>query len=52
MVRSNCIGGEIVSHDVSGTGTLVGDPIEMKAIGTVFRDHRSAENPLYVPVIR
>lgn len=31
-----------------GTGTPVGDPIEMKAIGRVFRKARSAEEPLYV----
>ncbi|KAL2203502.1 hypothetical protein CC79DRAFT_1294463 [Sarocladium strictum] len=33
---------------LTGTGTPVGDPIEMKAIGNVFRTSRSAEEPLYV----
>lgn len=36
--------------EAHGTGTPVGDPIEMKAIGSVFRDARSAEEPLYVYV--
>jgi acyl transferase domain-containing protein len=31
-----------------GTGTPVGDPIEMKAIGRVFRKSRSSDDPLYV----
>jgi acyl transferase domain-containing protein len=34
--------------EAHGTGTPVGDPIEMRAIGAVFRPHRSPENPLYV----
>ncbi|KAK2611358.1 hypothetical protein N8I77_004702 [Diaporthe amygdali] len=35
-----------------GTGTPVGDPIEMKAIGRVFRKARSAERPLYVGSVK
>lgn len=34
--------------EAHGTGTAVGDPIEMKAIGRVFRSHRSSKEPLYV----
>lgn len=34
--------------EAHGTGTSVGDPTEMKAIGRVFRPHRSAEEPIYV----
>ena len=34
--------------EAHGTGTAVGDPVEMKAIGRVFRKYRSAEEPLYV----
>ena len=31
-----------------GTGTAIGDPVEANAIGSVFRKHRSAEEPLLV----
>lgn len=33
---------------LSGTGTPVGDPIEMTAIGRVFKEYRSRDQPLYV----
>ncbi|KAI1392973.1 uncharacterized protein F4822DRAFT_441708 [Hypoxylon trugodes] len=35
-----------------GTGTPVGDPMEMKAIGKVFRSSRSAEDPIYVGSVK
>ncbi|KAI1105776.1 hypothetical protein F4804DRAFT_111633 [Jackrogersella minutella] len=38
--------------EAHGTGTPVGDPIEMKAIGRVFRSSRSAEDPLYVGSVK
>lgn len=34
--------------EAHGTGTPTGDPIETRSIGTVFRPHRSEEDPLYV----
>lgn len=34
--------------EAHGTGTAVGDPTETRAIGAVFRRHRSADDPLYV----
>ena len=37
--------------EAHGTGTRVGDPAEMKAIGRVFRPYRSAQEPLYVYVL-
>ncbi|KAH9870202.1 hypothetical protein J1614_007125 [Plenodomus biglobosus] len=36
--------------EAHGTGTIVGDPIEVGAIGTVFRQHRS--RPIYVGSIK
>ncbi|KAK3937139.1 hypothetical protein QBC46DRAFT_294875 [Diplogelasinospora grovesii] len=38
--------------EAHGTGTPVGDPIEMKAIGRVFRSCRSAKEPLYVGSVK
>ncbi|KAK6954107.1 hypothetical protein Daesc_004069 [Daldinia eschscholtzii] len=38
--------------EAHGTGTPVGDPIEMKALGRVFREYRSAEEPLYVGSVK
>ena len=34
--------------EAHGTGTPVGDPIELRALGAVFRKYRSPEAPLYV----
>lgn len=34
--------------EAHGTGTPIGDPVEMKAIGNVFRNGRSNEEPLFV----
>ncbi|KAI1176830.1 hypothetical protein F4777DRAFT_233829 [Nemania sp. FL0916] len=38
--------------EAHGTGTPVGDPIEMKAIGRVFRKSRSPQEPLYVGSVK
>nr|APX43995.1 polyketide synthase [Pestalotiopsis microspora] len=38
--------------EAHGTGTAVGDPIEAGAIGSVFREHRSVEEPLYVGAVK
>jgi acyl transferase domain-containing protein len=34
--------------EAHGTGTAVGDPIEARAIGEAFFNHRSKEDPIYV----
>ncbi|KAF1952403.1 hypothetical protein CC80DRAFT_572627 [Byssothecium circinans] len=38
--------------EAHGTGTPVGDPIEAKAIGEVFRAHRDPAHPLYVGSVK
>ncbi|OTA80299.1 hypothetical protein M434DRAFT_401803 [Hypoxylon sp. CO27-5] len=38
--------------EAHGTGTPTGDPIEMKALGRVFRTCRSHQDPLYVGSIK
>jgi acyl transferase domain-containing protein len=36
--------------EAHGTGTVVGDPIEARAIGEAFFNHRSKDDPIYVLV--
>ncbi|CAG7929919.1 unnamed protein product [Penicillium olsonii] len=38
--------------EAHGTGTAVGDPIEIKGIGSVFRQHRSKDDPLYIGSVK
>ncbi|KAJ5747735.1 uncharacterized protein N7511_009431 [Penicillium nucicola] len=38
--------------EAHGTGTPTGDPIETRAIGALFRPHRSLEDPLYVGSVK
>ncbi|KAL4970542.1 type I polyketide synthase [Aspergillus stella-maris] len=38
--------------EAHGTGTAVGDPIESKAIGSIFRPFRSNEDPLYIGSVK
>ncbi|KAI2922579.1 hypothetical protein CBS147343_2171 [Aspergillus niger] len=35
-----------------GTGTAVGDPIEARAIGNIFRPHRSSDDPVYLGSVK
>jgi acyl transferase domain-containing protein len=38
--------------EAHGTGTATGDPIEAKAISTMFSKYRSAEEPLFVGALK
>ncbi|KAL5090988.1 hypothetical protein Trisim1_003950 [Trichoderma cf. simile WF8] len=38
--------------EAHGTGTPVGDPIEARAIGRVFRKYRSQKDPLYIGSVK
>ncbi|CAG7934385.1 unnamed protein product [Penicillium olsonii] len=38
--------------EAHGTGTKTGDPIETRAIGALFRPHRSSEDPLYLGSVK
>ncbi|KAH8897429.1 hypothetical protein GQ53DRAFT_791898 [Thozetella sp. PMI_491] len=44
--------GQTRYFEAHGTGTAIGDPIEMKAIGRVFRSSRSPKDPLYVGSVK
>ncbi|WP_333873041.1 thioester reductase domain-containing protein [Methylobacter sp.] len=38
--------------EAHGTGTALGDPIEIHAVQEVFGDNRSADNPLYLGTVK
>ncbi|KAJ5093639.1 polyketide synthase [Penicillium angulare] len=50
--RANLSFNETRYVEAHGTGTPVGDPIEAKAIGRVFRKYRSLQSPLYIGSIK
>lgn len=43
---------ETAYFECHGTGTPVGDPLEVEAVGRVFADERSAESPLLIGSIK
>lgn len=43
---------DIKYFEAHGTGTLLGDPIEMQAISNVFANKRGENNPLYIGSVK
>ena len=44
--------GDISYVETHGTGTTLGDPIEVRALGAVFRDGHTRENPLMIGSVK
>jgi len=43
---------EVVFFEAHGTGTELGDPIEVNALASALRDGRAADNPLYIGSVK
>lgn len=57
LIRQALDAAKIPSQAVSyieahGTGTILGDPIEVKALEAVYGENRNTENPLYVGSVK
>jgi acyl transferase domain-containing protein/acyl carrier protein len=57
VIRSALADGAVTARDVGyvethGTGTLLGDPIEVLALGRVYGQQRPAESPLYLGSVK
>ena len=52
LARTGLSPNDIGYLEAHGTGTPVGDPIEMSAIVNVFGPNRAADNPLYVGSVK
>jgi acyl transferase domain-containing protein len=48
LERAGVEPGEVGFIEVHGTGTPVGDPIEIRALGSIFRRRTSADRPCYL----
>ncbi|EFA85171.1 polyketide synthase [Heterostelium album PN500] len=52
LQRSNIKPSDIYYVEAHATGTIVGDPIEVKALADVFTDNHTPENPLKIGSIK
>lgn len=48
LQKSNIMPSAVSYIEAHGTGTNLGDPIELRALETVFADSHSADHPLYI----
>jgi glutamate-1-semialdehyde aminotransferase/3-oxoacyl-(acyl-carrier-protein) synthase/NRPS condensation-like uncharacterized protein/aryl carrier-like protein len=52
LLNANISADEVSFIEAHGTGTKLGDPIEMEVLGNVYSQNRTAENPLYVSSVK
>ncbi len=52
LAVANLLPAQVSYIEAHGTGTLLGDPIEVQAIGTVFAPDRSPEHPLLLGSVK
>ncbi|KAF2074165.1 hypothetical protein CYY_004536 [Polysphondylium violaceum] len=50
--RSNVNPSDVYYIEAHGTGTPVGDPIEIEALSTIFKENHSPDNPLYIGSVK
>ena len=43
---------DITYVETHGTGTILGDPIEVQALGNVYGQHHSTDEPLYIGAVK
>jgi acyl transferase domain-containing protein/NADPH:quinone reductase-like Zn-dependent oxidoreductase/NAD(P)-dependent dehydrogenase (short-subunit alcohol dehydrogenase family)/acyl carrier protein len=44
--------GDIAYVETHGTGTILGDPIEVQALGNAYGQHHSTDEPLYIGAVK
>ncbi|EGC39988.1 hypothetical protein DICPUDRAFT_147207 [Dictyostelium purpureum] len=52
LKKSNVDPSEVYYIEAHGTGTPVGDPIEIEALSNVFKSNHSPSNPLYIGSVK
>ena len=50
--KANCSPESVGYIEAHGTGTILGDPIELAAINAIYGPSRTAENPLYIGSVK
>jgi acyl transferase domain-containing protein len=52
MARANLLPSDITYVECHGTGTKVGDAIELDGLASVFNDRRARDQPLYIGSVK